>query len=596
MNTNNLIERVLLLMKYNNEMTLTENTVVISEQIPNQRLNSSDNVAQGVSQTNYKTANDYCNRGTIKDLQWENDSVNGKDTYQGKKGYCRLSDSKQKVLFDSLGVSYSLKPNGGFFPVTNQNQWYAVYALYVAQQIESFKSRNIWNDDPNGKCKGTGVLSMMVRYNTTDISLQDAFEDRKKRRLICYNNDISDYKPYNQINLNNLLVSSGKVSNNSIPRYKGYIPSYSDIIKAYGWQGNYGKIIAGLNENKDAWYISGNITNRGDKLATKPGTGLENLDVHDLLTILQIGSFFIPIIGPFLSLGIGLGDAAIYYNEGEKGMAALVAGFSFLFDIPGVKTVFKEFAEGGIKALTKEELENIASATLNQNFKTLSKKEQEFLLKIKNNWTTTKEGLENFAKEKSNSIINDPSAAGKLSTTEKNALEKYAKNSVKFDKPLQVAGISGAAAIGAEEARRISGKYDENWNKNIKSIIEDEGFKWDSVKKVFGSSGSSEDNTKLKNAWLNGWRPGDKVPQKYQTKLYTQNLVSRFEKSLSSLSSEDSETPSEESIKLISSLSDSMFKSEESVAKLDSIKTSNLEWAKTNDTGGVPYTGDFNDF
>ena len=557
MSSDDLIKKVILNMKYDSKKTLNENLIVINEE-----------------STSCPTNMEY-------------------DTYYKR---CKLSSKIQKNLSTSMGVPQNMNGIPNNVLVDNNDEWYAVYALWLAQEIEAYKGRNIWNDDPNGYCKGTGVLSMMVRYENNDISLQKAFEDKTKRRLVCFNDKIAVYKPYDKIDWNNLSSSSGRVNKNSIKRYDDYIPSYADVIKAYGWQGNYSTIMSGLEKNKDRWHSSANITNRGDVLASKPRTGLENLDTHDLLTILQIGSFFLPIIGPIVSLGIGLGDAALYYSEGEEGMAALVAGFSFLFDIPGVKTVFKEFAEGGIKSLTKEELENIASATLNQNFKTISQKEKDFLLKIKNNWTTTKEGLEKFAKDKSNYILNDANIAPKLSTGEKTALQKYAQNSVKFDKPLKAIGVGGTAGVGAAEGKRIAGKYDENWNKNIKSIIEDEGYKWDSVKKIFGSSGSAEDNTKLKDAWLENWRPGDKIPAEYQTELYKQNVISQFEKSLSTLSSEDSEKQSEQSSKIMTSLSKSLFKSKESVAKLDSIKTANLKWAETNDTGGVPYTGDFNDF
>jgi hypothetical protein len=290
-----LLERVLLLMKYDNEMTLTENTEIVLEQIPNQRLNSSDNVAQGVSQPNYKTGNDYCNRGTVKDFQWVEDSQ-GKDIFQGKKGYCRLSDKKQNILFNSLGVTSSLKPNEGAFRVLNQDQWYSVYALFLAQEIEFYKGRNIWNDDPNGYCKGTGVLSMMVRDNNKDISLQDAFEDKVKRRLVCYNDKIAVYKPYDKIDFDNLVSSSGRLSRISIKRYDGYIPSYADVIKAYGYAGNYTNILTALDQYKDSFSSIGNITNRGEKLATKPTTG----DVHDVLSLLQIVSVIIPVAGPFI--------------------------------------------------------------------------------------------------------------------------------------------------------------------------------------------------------------------------------------------------------------------------------------------------------
>jgi hypothetical protein len=56
-------------------------------------------------------------------------------------------------------------------------------------------------------------------------------------------------------------------------------------------------------------------------------------DKHTLLTIAQIGTAFIPYVGPLISSGIGLYDAKTYYDEGDKKTAGLVALFSI---IPGI--------------------------------------------------------------------------------------------------------------------------------------------------------------------------------------------------------------------------------------------------------------------
>lgn len=56
-------------------------------------------------------------------------------------------------------------------------------------------------------------------------------------------------------------------------------------------------------------------------------------NAHTINTVLQIGSAFIPVIGPFISAGIGLADAAIYYKEGDTKTAGLIGLFSA---IPGI--------------------------------------------------------------------------------------------------------------------------------------------------------------------------------------------------------------------------------------------------------------------
>ena len=59
-------------------------------------------------------------------------------------------------------------------------------------------------------------------------------------------------------------------------------------------------------------------------------------NAHTVNTVLQIGTAFIPIIGPFISAGIGLADAGIYYNNGDTKKAGLVAVLSLLPGVGGV--------------------------------------------------------------------------------------------------------------------------------------------------------------------------------------------------------------------------------------------------------------------
>jgi hypothetical protein len=77
---------------------------------------------------------------------------------------------------------------------------------------------------------------------------------------------------------------------------------------------------------------------------------------HTVNTILQIGTAFIPVVGPFLSAGIGLMDAAQYYQEGDTKTAGLVAMFSLL---PGVGTIVNKIP--GVKQLGTKGLSLLAS-------------------------------------------------------------------------------------------------------------------------------------------------------------------------------------------------------------------------------------------
>lgn len=63
---------------------------------------------------------------------------------------------------------------------------------------------------------------------------------------------------------------------------------------------------------------------------------------HEFNAIAGILSAFIPVVGPFISAGIGALDASMYYKEGDNTNAAISGIFSlipFLGKIPGVKEV-----------------------------------------------------------------------------------------------------------------------------------------------------------------------------------------------------------------------------------------------------------------
>jgi hypothetical protein len=93
-----------------------------------------------------------------------------------------------------------------------------------------------------------------------------------------------------------------------------------------------------------------------DKSIDKAREG-KPIDPHTLMTILAIGTAFIPVVGPFISVGIGLADATIYYKEGDKTAAGLTAAFSMIpfagkiiNKIPGVR----ELGSKGMAALASK--------------------------------------------------------------------------------------------------------------------------------------------------------------------------------------------------------------------------------------------------
>jgi len=66
---------------------------------------------------------------------------------------------------------------------------------------------------------------------------------------------------------------------------------------------------------------------------------------HGMNAVLEIVTAFVPFVGPFISVGIGGEDARLYWKEGDKLSAAVVAMFSLLPGlslIPGVKELGKK--------------------------------------------------------------------------------------------------------------------------------------------------------------------------------------------------------------------------------------------------------------
>ena len=613
-----LLERVLLLMKYNNEMTLTENTQIVSEQtskpkspaeIENEKaLEASQGIIRkGLAADDYKTGNDYCNRGTVKDLQWEPNNLDGNETYKGKKGYCRLSDSKQRNLAQSLGTGYGGEWNIPTFIVKTQDEWYAVFAVWLAEMVEVWKFTNLYLNK-SGYEGGCEKNKLSVNYNGKEMSLQDLISrylpdiksgkltkaineqsteprfdgtELQKRaiacgwkkstvngviadtygyeksgwecpktgdiktntgnapqkhiyKFLCYNQDLAVYKPFYKINYGKLTSSAGRLSRTSINRYTGYIPSYAEVIKAYGFGGNVKNIITALSAaKKDDFFIG--ATNVKDGKAVGSVSTANAGDVHDVLSLLQIVSLMIPVVGPFVSLGLGIVDSGVYYAQGEKNMAALTLGLSILFDLPILKAGFGNIGKQAISNLTDEEIVQMSKALLENNTKNLPENLDVILKELETEMgknPAVRQQYEQVVKEKSKEILGNKQIVNNLSPNSKSALNQAAKG--------QLAGkVFAAGTIGAGLPLTAKGGY-ETFKPlirgNIKTQVEAEGYKWETVKQLFGSNGSAEDNKKLSEAWGFRWRPGLEVPEEYQTETYKQNKKNEIEKLAQELS------------------------------------------------------------
>jgi len=77
-----------------------------------------------------------------------------------------------------------------------------------------------------------------------------------------------------------------------------------------------------------------NSINLQNEQSFKDGTAPEPkgyaMDAHTALAVASIASLFIPVVGPFISLGFDLIDVGLYYKEGDYQGMALAAAFSIL--------------------------------------------------------------------------------------------------------------------------------------------------------------------------------------------------------------------------------------------------------------------------
>lgn len=246
-------------------------------------------------------------------------------------------------------------------------------------------------------------------------------------------------------------------------------------------------------------FHSGNSQRAGQALVSgseKQINYIHSLDPHTTMTILQIGTAFIPFIGPFISAGIGLADAAMYYKEGDTKTAGLIGVFSA---IPGI---------GGLAA--KMGLSKWSARALGEIGKKIS---------LGSKLTSSEIQVVNRVAQYRQLIQTEMAKLGEKATIEaaksaaKQGLVKTAVVNTGKNVGKEIAKY-GAAGVGYSKA------YDYAKSDTPKVKAAGEGLDWAFVKDSFGSSGTAEDNKLLNQAWDAGWRPGQVVPQKFQLKKY----------------------------------------------------------------------------
>jgi hypothetical protein len=101
----------------------------------------------------------------------------------------------------------------------------------------------------------------------------------------------------------------------------------------------------GIRSDKDY-----NLVNKTLDDAQKMTSG-QQIDPHTRNMILGIATAFIPYVGPFISAGIGVYDAKLYYDEGDTKTAGMVAMFSVIPGISAIKTAIPLVKTLGTKGM-----------------------------------------------------------------------------------------------------------------------------------------------------------------------------------------------------------------------------------------------------
>ena len=178
------------------------------------------------------------------------------------------------------------------------------------------------------------------------------------------------------INTANSGVGSGKNKFRMISMY--------NLCKDYGGLWVYGagssSYTCGCRDNSNPALTTAMETDTGNFTADKEikiqqgSTNWGNVEARSVLVgVAALASAFIPVVGPFVAAGIGLGGALDYWTSNEPEKAAIVAFFALLpmvGKIPGVGTITKALGN------------KLSAAVINNG--ALTEKELETLIKIIN--------------------------------------------------------------------------------------------------------------------------------------------------------------------------------------------------------------------
>ena len=405
-----------------------------------------------------------------------------------------LEQSKQyNPSKDDLSI-FNYPANVGSMGATNSSEWYEKMSSMMLNELEVLKSQKM----------GEGIQYC----KPCELSVTGTIKGDIESEKICVNKGLY-YKKWDCS--------------------EGY-GTYSVMSKEYGttdW-----KVLYEMTKNLPTTKYVDPITSVAEWLK----------DPHNVLTIFEIGVVFIPIIGPFLSAGFGLANAKLYWDQGKKEDAVLSAFFSILPGLgavggkiagkigkEGLETLSQKIIKQGLRDEVLKGIRNPKwfAENINKIQKNFTPKEITLLKDVANSRKYLEKITGDMAKTNPNKfkkLLNDTkSVKTYLEKTAKSSdeLNRLKKLSSKVDTGINLSGIAGGLS-----AFPLYNKL----NPGVRELIEKGGLNFEMAKSEFLSSGTTKDNLKLLWALNDGWRPGEEVPEKYQTDKYKSYYKEQSEK------------------------------------------------------------------
>lgn len=189
--------------------------------------------------------------------------------------------------------------------------------------------------------------------------------------------------------------------------------------------------------------------------------------VHTFLDIASIGALFIPVVGPFISLGLELTNAGLYVAEGDEYMAGLSFAFAL---IPGGELIAKIPA---VKKLGRDGLANLLKKS--RAGKNLSKTELEVAEQISKNVDEIKKLASISAKtiEKLENLLSNAKFSNIVYMMYKLS-KKYPKLSTLSKLTIQIGGVM----YGWDKIAEIYGIDDEQSTPQKQKVNQEEFDKY----------------------------------------------------------------------------------------------------------------------